>query len=208
VQVLSVGLPGPPQAVALAAARAALEDSLVVGVPTDTVYGLAIDPSRQGAADRLFGIKRRPRGVELPVLVADVDQALALADAPAPWVRQLMERFWPGPLTLVVPRLPSLRFDLGEDRATIGLRCPDHPVPRALCDLAGPLAVTSANHHGQPPLSTAGDVASVFGPEVAVILDAGPCAGVPSTVVDGTGGAPRCLRPGGLDWAEVTAALA
>lgn len=208
MQVLSVGSPGPPPPAALVAARVALEAALVVAIPTDTVYGLAIDPGRQGAADRLFGLKRRPRGVELPVLVAGVDQALALTDDPAPWVRRLMERCWPGPLTLVVPRHPGLRFDLGEDQATIGLRCPDHPVPRALCGLAGPLAVTSANHHGQPPLSAAGDVASVFGPEVAVILDGGPCAGVPSTVVDGTGATPRCLRPGGLSWAEVAAALA
>lgn len=180
----------------------------MVALPTDTVYGLAIDPTRPGAAGRVFRLKRRPRGVELPVLVADVDQALTLADAPAPWVRRLMERFWPGPLTLVVPRHPHLRFDLGEDRATIGLRCPDHPVPRALCRLSGPLAVTSANHHGEPPLQVAGDVVSVFGSEVAVVLDGGPCAGVPSTVVDGTGAAPRCLRPGALDWAEVAAALA
>lgn len=207
MQVLSLGPSGPPPAAALASARAALEAALVVALPTDTVYGLAIDPTREGAADRLFSLKRRPRGVELPVLVADVDQALPLADAPASWVRQLMERFWPGPLTLVVPRHPALRFDLGQDHATIGLRCPDHPVPRALCRLAGPLAVTSANHHGQPPLSSASDVASVLGDEVEVILDGGRCAGVPSTVVDGTGPKPRCLRPGGLDWAELTAAL-
>ena len=208
MQVLSVGTPGSPNEAVLAKARVALEDGLVVAIPTDTVYGLAIDPTREGAADRLFGLKRRPRGVELPVLVADVDQALPLADTPAPWVRRLMERFWPGPLTLVVPRRAGLRFNLGQDPATIGLRCPDHPVPRALCRQAGPLAVTSANHHGQPPLSAADDVASLFGPGVAVILDGGPCTGVPSTVVDGTGPTPRCLRPGGLEWAEVTAALA
>jgi L-threonylcarbamoyladenylate synthase len=191
---------------ALAGARAALEAGLVVAIPTDTVYGLAIDPTRPGAADRLFGVKRRPRGVELPVLVADVDQALSLTEEPAPWVRRLMERFWPGPLTLVVPRRPGLRFDLGDDRTTIGLRCPDHPVPRALCGLAGALAVTSANHHGRPPLSTAAEVASVFGDEVEVILDGGRCAGVPSTVVDGTGVEPRCLRQGGLDWDDIAAA--
>lgn len=208
MQVLPVGPSGPPPPAALAAASAALESALVVALPTDTVYGLAIDPTRADAAERLFALKRRPRGVELPVLVADVDQALELADVPAPWVRRLMERFWPGPLTLVVPRRPGLGFDLGQDHTTIGLRCPDHAVPRALCRLAGPLAVTSANHHGRPPLCEAGDVASVFSRGLAVLLDGGPCAGVPSTVVDGTGPTPRCLRPGGLDWAEVAAALA
>jgi tRNA threonylcarbamoyl adenosine modification protein (Sua5/YciO/YrdC/YwlC family) len=197
-----------PNPAALATARQALAAGLVVAVPTDTVYGLAVDPAQQGAADRLFAVKRRPRGVELPVLVADVDQALSLANAPAPWVRRLMVQFWPGPLTLVVARRPDLQIDLGDDRATIGLRCPDHPVPRALFRLAGPLAVTSANHHGQPPLSTASEVAEVFGREVEVILDGGRCTGVPSTVIDGTGPAPRCLREGGLAWDRIASALA
>jgi tRNA threonylcarbamoyl adenosine modification protein (Sua5/YciO/YrdC/YwlC family) len=196
-----------PHPAALATARRALESGLVVALPTDTVYGLAVDPARQGAADRLFAVKRRPRGVELPVLVADVEQALSLAHDPAPWVRRLMVEFWPGPLTLVVPRRPDLQIDLGDDRATIGLRCPDHPVPRALCRLAGSLAVTSANHHGQSPLSTASEVAEVFGGEVEVILDGGRCAGVPSTVIDGTGPDPRCLRQGGLNWDRIASAL-
>jgi tRNA threonylcarbamoyl adenosine modification protein (Sua5/YciO/YrdC/YwlC family) len=195
----------PPEA--LATASQALAAGLVVALPTDTVYGLAVDPAQHGAADRLFAVKRRPRGVELPVLVADIEQALSLAGAPAPWVRRLMEQFWPGPLTLVVARRPDLQIDLGDDRATIGLRCPDHPVPRALCRLAGSLAVTSANHHGQSPLSTASEVAEVFGSEVEVILDGGRCAGVPSTVVDGTGPEPRCLREGGLDWDRIASAL-
>jgi tRNA threonylcarbamoyl adenosine modification protein (Sua5/YciO/YrdC/YwlC family) len=196
----------PPDA--LARARQALEAGLLVALPTDTVYGLAVDPAQKGAADRVFAAKRRPRGVELPVLVADVEQALSLAQAPAPWVHRLMVQLWPGPLTLVVSRAPGLQIDLGDDRATIGLRCPDHPVPRALCRLAGPLAVTSANHHGQPPLSTASEVAEVFGGEVEVILDGGRCAGVPSTVIDGTGPEPRCLRDGGLGWDRIVSALA
>jgi L-threonylcarbamoyladenylate synthase len=178
----------------------------VVALPTDTVYGLAIDPTRPGAADRLFAAKRRPRGVELPMLVADLGQALSLAAPPAGGVRRLMERLWPGPLTVVVRRRPGLFLDLGDNQETVGIRCPDHPAPRTLCRLAGPLAVTSANRHGRPPLSSAREVASVFAGDVEVVLDGGRCGGQPSTVVDCTGPRPRCLREGGLAWADVVAA--
>lgn len=199
---------GPPSEPALKPALEALEAGLLVALPTDTVYGLAVHPARPGATDRLFAAKGRPRKLELPVLVADLDQALSLTAAVPDWVQRLMERFWPGPLTLVVGRRPGLAIDLGEDRVTVGLRCPDHRVPRALCRLAGPLAVTSANRHGRPPLSTAFEVASVFGSTVEVILDGDRCAGAPSTVIDCTAPEPRCLRHGGLRWDEVVSALA
>ncbi len=111
------------------------------------MYGLAADPFRTGASDRLFAVKRRPRTVELPVLVADVEQALSLAIAVPAAALRLMERCWPGPLTIVLPRRPDLNADLGTDDATIGIRCPRHPVPLALCRAVGPLATTSANRH-------------------------------------------------------------
>lgn len=197
----------PPPAAALEAGELALAGAQVVGLPTDTVYGLAADPFRAGATDRLFAAKGRPRTVELPVLVADVGQALSLVGGVTGQVRALMERWWPGALTLVLPRRPGLVVDLGHDQATVGLRCPDHPVPRALAARAGPLATTSANRHGQPPLTTAAAVEGGFGSEVALVLDAGPCTGTPSTVVDCTGHQPRCLRQGRIPWAEVSAAL-
>jgi tRNA threonylcarbamoyl adenosine modification protein (Sua5/YciO/YrdC/YwlC family) len=119
----------------------------------------------------------------------------------------LMERFWPGALTIVVPRRPDLAADLGDDEATVGVRCPDHPVPRTLCAEVGPLATTSANRHGQPTSQTAEEVVAVFGDEVPVVLDGGPCRGSPSTVVDCTGIEPRLLREGRIPWADVLAAL-
>lgn len=196
-----------PDPAAVERVARALASGQIVGLPTDTVYGLAADPFRTGAADRLFAVKRRPRERDLPVLVADEEQALSLATAVPATARRLIERFWPGALTLVLPRRPDLAVDLGSDEATVGVRCPAHPVPRALCRAAGPLATTSANVHGQPPLTTASEVAASFGPAVAVVVDGGPCTGRPSTVVDCTGEEPKLLRDGRIPWTDVLAAL-
>jgi tRNA threonylcarbamoyl adenosine modification protein (Sua5/YciO/YrdC/YwlC family) len=196
----------PPQADAIEEAAHALRAGQLVAVPTDTVYGLAADPFHTGATDRVYAAKRRPRQVDLPVLVADRGQALSLVIGLTDAAERLMERFWPGALTLVLPRRPDLVADLGLDEATIGVRCPAHAVPRALCRRAGPLATTSANLHGEPPLTTAAEVALTFGDAVAVVLDSGPCSGAPSTVVDCTGLEPRLLRDGRIPWAGIVAA--
>jgi tRNA threonylcarbamoyl adenosine modification protein (Sua5/YciO/YrdC/YwlC family) len=200
----------PPPIEAIEVAAAILRAGGIAGVPTDTVYGLAADPFRAGATDRLFKVKRRPRTFELPVLVADVEQALTLAVASAvpPAASRLMARFWPGPLTVVLPRRPDLNADLGSDDATIGIRCPDHPVPLALCRAIGPIATTSANRHGEAPATTAFGLAEALGSCVEVVLDGGPCIGSPSTVVDCTGAQPHLLREGRLPWDEVLAVAA
>lgn len=190
----------------MAAALGALADGRIVGIPTDTVYGLAADPFRPGATERLFEAKRRSRDVDLPVLVASIDQAMSLTTAVPDVAAALMRRYWPGPLTLVLPRRPDLTADLGEDEATIGIRCPAHPVPLALCAKGGPIATTSANLHGEPTSQTAEEVVAVFGDAVAVVLDGGRRAGSPSTVVDCTGTEPRLLREGRVAWSEVQAA--
>lgn len=198
------GDPVPEPAVELAVK--ALASGQVVAIPTDTVYGLGADPFTTGGADRLFLLKRRPREMDLPVLVADEEQALGLATAVPATARALMERFWPGALTVVLPRHPDLQADLGADEATVGVRCPAHPVPLALCRAHGPVATTSANLHGEPTITTAVELAEVFGEAVAVVLDAGPCLGAPSTVVDCTGAEPKLLREGRVPWADVLAA--
>jgi L-threonylcarbamoyladenylate synthase len=194
VEVLDA-LGDPPPAAAIARAVAALREGHVVALPTDTVYGLAVDPRRPGAADRIFVAKERPRTVELPVLVADIEQALSLATL-TPLARRLAAQWWPGPLTLVVRRRAGLDLDVGDNHRTIGVRCPAHPVPLAICAALGPLATTSANRHGAPPLTTARDVAEELGERVDLALDAGPCERPPSTVVDCTGSQPRVLRQG------------
>ena len=196
----------PPPAEAVEEAARALKAGRLVALPTDTVYGLAADPFHTGASDRIYAAKRRPRRVDLPVLVADREQALSLVIGLTEAATRLMDRFWPGALTLVLPRRPDVRADLGADEATVGLRCPDHAVPREVCRRAGPLATTSANLHGEAPLTTAAEVALTFGDAVGLVLDAGPCVGTPSTVVDCTGLEPRLLRDGRIPWAEVVAA--
>ena len=198
----------PPPATAIAMAVDALSGGDIIGMPTDTVYGLAADPFHTGAADRLFRLKGRPRHVELPVLVASEEQALSLCTAVPPEARRLMERYWPGPLTLVLPRRPDLDADLGEEDVTIGIRCPAHPVPLAICAEVGPIATTSANRHGEPVITTAEGVAKAFGPEIALVLDGGNCDQLPSSVVDCTGGAPKVLREGRVSIAEILAFLA
>ncbi len=201
--VSAVGDPPPPTAL-LQAVRT-LGQGLPIGVPTDTVYGLAVDPFRPGATDRIFQAKRRPRDVSLPLLVTGVDQALAVSTAVPDMALELMARYWPGALTLVIPAKPGLGVDLGEDDVTVGVRSPDHPVPQALCAAAGPLATTSANRHGDPPMTTAESVAESFGDTVPVVLDGGIYSGSPSTVVDCTGQELKLLREGRIPWAELQA---
>ncbi len=189
---------------AIATALAALARGEVVGLPTETVYGVAADPFVAGATDRLFAAKRRPDSSALPVLVSEPEEAgrLGLLDARA---ARLAQAFWPGPLTIVVPRRPGLGLRLGGDEATIGLRCPDQAVARRLLRSSGPLAVTSANLHGEPPLRTATSLRQVLGEAVSVVVDDGPCEGVPSSVVSLIGPSPRLLREGGLALEEILA---
>jgi L-threonylcarbamoyladenylate synthase len=192
----------------VAAAIEALGAGQVVGVPTDTVYGLAVDPSVPGAVDRLFALKGRPREVPLPVLVASDDQVDAVAGSLGMAARHLADRYWPGALTLVVPRAPGFTVDLGGPpaaRMTVGVRWPDHPSIDQLCRAIGPLAVTSANRHGAPPATTAAEVLAELSDagHPVVVLDGGRCAGAPSTVVECRGPATRCLREGAVPWREM-----
>jgi tRNA threonylcarbamoyl adenosine modification protein (Sua5/YciO/YrdC/YwlC family) len=186
----------------VAAAVAALREGLAIVIPTDTVYGLAADPVRPGATARLFEAKGRPTRVQLPVLVDSIEQAdsVGTVDERA---RRLMERFWPGGLTVVVRRRPGVDLELGDDTGTVGVRCPDHPVARRLCAEAGPLAATSANLHGRDTPATAPEVAALFGDAVAVVVDGGRCEGQPSTVVDCTGTDVVLLREGAVAWSDV-----
>jgi L-threonylcarbamoyladenylate synthase len=186
-------------------AKALLGGEVVV-VPTETVYGLAALPDVPGATRRIFGLKGRTADVPLAVLCADADQALDLVEQPSAAVHEVATRCWPGPLTLVLRRRGGLGYELGEPVTTVGLRCPDHPIVRQLAAEVGPIATTSANLHGQPTPDTATELAALFGAGVAVVLDGGPCTGLPSTVVDATDVDPtnwRILRQGPLSLAEI-----
>ena len=182
----------------------ALAAGKVVAVPTDTVYGLAVDPRLAGAVDRVFALKQRPEQFQLPVLIADPAGLVDLAEATAA-AERLISRYWPGPLTLVLPRRSGIAFDLGGDSATIGLRCPANSLLKELLRSTGPLAVTSANRHGEAPLRTADEVRGHFGAAVTAVLDGGRCDGRPSTVISLTGAGVKCLREGALLFAELAA---
>jgi tRNA threonylcarbamoyl adenosine modification protein (Sua5/YciO/YrdC/YwlC family) len=180
----------------IAAAARALASGDLICLPTDTVYGIAADAFLADAVERIFTAKQRPPDMELPVLVADVDQALEVASTIPDMALPLIEAFWPGALTIVLPAI---------DGVTVGVRCPDHAVPLGICEALGPIATTSANRHGQPTPATAAEVAEVFGDAVALVLDGGPCTGSPSTVIDCTGPRPRLLREGRIPWSELEA---
>lgn len=187
-------------------AIAALQAGEAVVVPTDTVYGLAALPTVAGAVDRLYALKGRPADMPIAVLVANVEQVRALADLPDIALR-LAGAFWPGPLTLVLPRRPGLDLPLGGFATTIGVRWPDHPLIARLATAVGPLATTSANRTGEPTPATAPEAAASLVGDVAVVLDGGPCAGTASTVVDVAGPDLRVLREGGLTESRLRAAL-
>ena len=196
---------------------AALRAGHVVALPTDTVYGLAALPGIEGATGRLFALKGRRADVPLAVLCADVESALGLAapEAVPDQARRIADRLWPGPLTLVLPRRDGLGYALGQPADTVGVRCPDHPLLLALAAAVGPIATTSANLHRAPTPTTAAGVAEVFGAELGLVVDGGPCAGVPSTVVavagEGdrqSGGGWRVLREGAVTLTDIEAAAA
>lgn len=181
---------------ALDRAVAALTAGGIVVLPTDTVYGLAARAGDDAASAQLFAAKGRRDDVPIAVLCADTSQALSLAGAITARGRALAERYWPGPLTVVVERAEGLDWKLGEPSRTIGLRCPDHAFVRALAAAVGPLATTSANRHGQPtPVSAAAAAASLLvAPDL--VVDGGELAATASTVVDATGEALIVLRQG------------
>ncbi len=196
---------------ALDRAAQALASGELVVVPTETVYGLAARPDLPGATARVFAAKRRPGELTLPVLAADQDGAWAIA-RPEAAARRLAGAFWPGPLTMVLPRTErSQPWHLGEQAGSIGVRVPDHAITQGLLELAGPLAATSANVSGRPPIGDPEAIIACFGAAVAVYLvlprGAPPPAGSPSTVVELTGGGIRVLRPGAVDGAALRRAL-
>jgi L-threonylcarbamoyladenylate synthase len=180
----------------LDAAIAALRRGLIVGVPTDTVYGIGVDPMNHQAMKRLFAAKGRSGDKAIPILAASLADARGLGAVP-----DAVERHWPGALTVVVHRTPAAPHWVGDHgRDTVALRVPDHPVALALLARSGPLAVTSANPSGEPPASDDASARAILGDAVAVYLEGSAPAGRSSTVVDLSGPEPVVLRPGPVEW--------
>lgn len=178
----------------------ALDCREVIGLPTDTVYGIGVDPFDQSAVARLFDVKARPATRPIPILVGSIEDAASLGVLGEPLVCSV-ERHWPGPLTVVVRRsatAPAWVGDAGRD--SVGLRMPDHPTALALLRAYGPLAVTSANRSGSEPTSDAGAARAVFGESVAVYIPGVSSMGEPSTVVDLTTHPPQVVRAGPVGW--------
>lgn len=191
-------------------AVAAVRDGQLIVIPTDTVYGLASRADDPAATARIFEAKGRSRDAELPVFVNTFEGARALAR----WDYRLGEIvarcFWPGPLTIVLPRSEESRgWDLGGDGSTIGLRMPNHSLVRAILEGVGvPLAVTSANRSGQPTAAKGEEVSALFGDAVSIyLLEEKLLANRPSTVIDLSEGDLRVVREGAISEADIRHSL-
>lgn len=193
----------------LDAAVAALRRGEAIGLPTETVYGLAADAGNSDAVRRIFALKGRPADHPLIVHIAGVDQLERWASRVPEAARRLAERFWPGPLTLILKKRAEVPEVVTGGQDSVGLRCPNHPVALALLRaFDGGLAAPSANRFGRISPTLAQHVREEFGDAVPVVLDGGPCAvGLESTIVDLSGEVPRILRPGQIARAEIEALI-
>ena len=185
---------------ALQLAASLVSSGELIAFPTDTVYGIGACAFVPEAVDRIYQVKGRSHNKAIPILLADPEDLDRITPPLSLTAARLVQAFWPGPLTLVVPLLPSLPENLSPG-PTIGVRIPDHDWTRALLRAAGPLAATSANLSGEPPATTAAEVLDQLGKRVSLILEDGTSpGGLPSTVLDCTGEEPALLREGPLSW--------
>ena len=190
-----------------AAANTVRAGGLVV-LPTDTVYGIGANAFDAEAVGALLEAKGRTRSMPVPILVGSWSTVDGLVLSVSQQARTLVEAFWPGGLSLVLPQAPSLNWDLGDTGGTVNLRMPLHPVALDLLREVGPMAVSSANRTGQPPPSTVLDARDQLGSAVSVYLDGGPTGEpVASTIVDLTAAHPRVLREGAVTVAELNEVL-
>jgi L-threonylcarbamoyladenylate synthase len=198
---------------AIAQAVQALASAELVAFPTETVYGLGADACSDTAVAKIFEVKGRPSDHPLIVHVANASVVAQFASDVPVFAQQLMQAFWPGPLTLILPRRPDRAAAAAGGQPSVGLRCPAHPVAHALlqaCARSHPpiagLAGPSANKFGRVSPTTAQHVRSEFGDDL-LVLDGGPCSvGIESTIVDCTRGVPVLLRPGVLTREQLEAA--
>lgn len=197
-----------PEACTAEALRAAadwLRAGGIVAFPTDTYYGLAVDPESHDAVRLLFEVKGRDAGMAIPLVAAtesQVREAIGLPDGPS---THLAARFWPGPLSLVLDAPPSIAPAVTGGRATVAVRVPAHRVARALPAAFGrPVTATSANLSGMPPADRAAAIGAIANHPRVLVIDGGVTpGGAPSTIVDARGAAPVCVRAGAIAWDRV-----
>lgn len=192
----------------LAAAAAAVRAGQLVVLPTDTVYGLGCDAFSSEAVRSLLAAKGRGQSMPAPVLVGSWRTVDGLVSVVPKAARDLIEAFWPGGLSIVLPHAPTLAWELGDTRGTVMLRMPLHPVALELLREVGPMAVSSANRTGSPPAATMAHARDQLGDSVSVYLDGGPSGDpVASTIVDLTDGVPRILREGAVPTEQIAEVL-
>ena len=196
------------QPIAVFKAVQLIQNGNLVAFPTDTVYGLGAMAFDSGAVDQLFTVKGRQATKAIAILLGNQENLASVAAEMTVMAQTFGQRFWPGPLTLVVERHPSLPHNLSRT-STIGIRMPNHPLTLELLDITGPLAVTSANISGKPNTVSAAQVFAQLQGRIPLILDGGDTAGgSPSTVVDCTGNKPVILRNGPISLNQLLSALA
>ncbi|MEV6202093.1 L-threonylcarbamoyladenylate synthase [Streptomyces sp. NPDC051771] len=192
------------RATGLREAASAVRRGELVVLPTDTVYGLGADAFGSEAVAELLAAKGRGRGMPTPVLIGSPNTLHGLVTDFSEHAWELVDAFWPGPLTLVARHQPSLQWDLGDTRGTVAIRMPLHPVAIELLTEVGPMAVSSANLSGHPAPEDCDAAQQMLGDSVSVYLDGGPTPGnVPSSIVDVTGRIPVLLREGALSPEEL-----
>jgi L-threonylcarbamoyladenylate synthase len=182
-----------------------LRAGCVVAFPTDTFYGLAVDPQSSPAVQLLFEIKGRDSRSAVPLVAASIHQVEQCCGPLGIQARRMAERFWPGPLSLIVDAPASIASEVYGADPTVAIRVPAHPVARALCEAwGGPLTATSANRSGQAPARTAGELVGLGPDERLLVVDGGSTpGGLPSTIVDVRGASPVLVRAGALAWDRV-----
>jgi L-threonylcarbamoyladenylate synthase len=200
--------PGAPQRDAIDEAAMWIRRGGIVAYPTDTLYGLGADPFSGAAVARVFEVKGRPSDRALPLIAADAAQVEARLGRLSATAARLAAKFWPGPLTIVMPAPRALARDVAAN-GTVGVRVPAHDIARRIAAIADtPITATSANITGRPATADPDDVERALGGTIDLLIDAGPTrGGAPSTIVDVTGREARLVRAGAVPWEEVQACL-
>jgi L-threonylcarbamoyladenylate synthase len=187
----------------------ALKNGEVIGLPTETVYGLAADAMNGEAVKKIFALKGRPADHPLIVHIADASQLSRWATAIPEEAHVLAQHFWPGPLTMILKKQPQVLDVVTGGQTTVGLRCPAHPLALTLLkQFGGGVAAPSANRFGRISPTTAQHVRDEFGDAVPIVLEGGDCeVGIESTIIDLSGLMPRILRPGMISQTEIEAVI-